>query len=58
MPRSPGIELTPDNLTSAKFAFNDAIVADTTLTDLDRRVAWRLLQYFNKDWGYAWPGHT
>ena len=48
----------PDNLTSAKFTFYDAIVADTTLTGLDYRVAWRLLQYFNQGRGCAWPSHA
>ena len=41
--------------TAAKLRFYDALSTDPGLTDLDCRVAWRLLHYFNNRRGQAWP---
>jgi len=41
-----------------KYAFFDALVRDSEkLTALDIRIAWRIVQYFNMDEGFGWPGY-
>ena len=51
-------ELTQDELrelTAKKLAFYDVLTKDRALKNSDTRVAWRLLKYYNAEFGYAWP---
>ena len=51
-------DITLREWTRAKLAFYDALTIDADLTDLDCRVAWRLIHYHNLDRGYSWPSIT
>ncbi len=43
------------HLTARKLAFFDALTVDASLSDVDCRVAARLLRYYNHNVGCAWP---
>ena len=51
----PGRKPDSTRATAGKLRFFDALTVDPGLTDLDCRVAWRLLHYFNNRRGQAWP---